>query len=381
MDVFCLSVGASALCVVTLLWTLTRGHDAWGPLGALGLLWASLCFSASPAVCGGVVLFCVGLICVKRREKLLPGEGRAVLITGCDSGFGHALAEHLAQVGVQVFAGVLDVNGGGAQRLKERGRENLHVLQLDVTDNVQVEEVHRYISAQVGHTGLWGMVNNAGVLHCPADAELLPLAASRRCMEVNFLSAVHLCQVFLPLLRRSRGRIVNMSSMAGVVPMPRFSGYGASKAALGLFSEVLRIEVSVWGVNVSVIQPTGYRTSIFGTSDDIRRYRDELLASVSPEAREDYGEAYISSLPSSLSQISQQSPKDLSPVLDALCHALLSAQPRPLYCPGRMGRLLPLLHRLCPTAVFAAIITAFLRDSQGEPPGPRGTPQSSESRS
>lgn len=139
-------------------------------------------------------------------------------------------------------------------------------------------------------TGLWGMVNNAGVLHCPADTELLPLAASRRCMEVNFLSAVHLCQVFLPLLRRSRGRIVNMSSLAGtdstqqspqnpgspgspgpdpgspgspagVVPMPRFSGYGASKAALGLFSEVLRMEASVWGVNVSVIQPTGFRTS------------------------------------------------------------------------------------------------------------------------
>lgn len=52
-----------------------------------------------------------------------------------------------------MFAGVLDVNGGGAQRLRERGRENLQVLQLDVTDSIQVEEVHRYISTQVGHTG------------------------------------------------------------------------------------------------------------------------------------------------------------------------------------------------------------------------------------
>lgn len=63
--------------------------------------------------------------------------------------------------------------------------------------------------------GLWALVNNAGVLYCPVDAELLPLTTYRRCMEVNFLAAVKMCQVFLPLLRRSRGRIVNVSSMAG----------------------------------------------------------------------------------------------------------------------------------------------------------------------
>lgn len=63
--------------------------------------------------------------------------------------------------------------------------------------------------------GLWGLVNNAGVLGSPADAELQPIAVYRRCMDVNFLSAVKMSQVFLPLLRRSRGRIVNVSSLAG----------------------------------------------------------------------------------------------------------------------------------------------------------------------
>lgn len=63
--------------------------------------------------------------------------------------------------------------------------------------------------------GLWGLVNNAGVLQCPADSELQPLAACRRSMDVNFLAAFHLCQVFLPLLRKAQGRIVNVSSMAG----------------------------------------------------------------------------------------------------------------------------------------------------------------------
>ncbi|XP_022617339.1 estradiol 17-beta-dehydrogenase 2-like [Seriola dumerili] len=370
----CFSVGAAALYVLTLLWRYRQDCHAGCRLGALvGALGASLCFTVSPVLCGGVLLTCsLHLICVSRRNELLPAKSRAVLITGCDSGFGHALAEQLSEMGVQVFAGMLDVNGGGAQRLRERGSENLQVLQLDVTDSTQVETVHRYICTQVGHTGLWGLVNNAGILHCPADAELQPMVACRRCMEVNFLSAVNMCQVFLPLLRCSRGRIVNVSSMAGEVPMPLFASYGASKAALRVFSEVLRMELSVWGVKVSVIQPAGFRTNIFGTNDDARRYRDEILAALSSEAREDYGEAYVSSLPSSLSRMSQQCAEDLSPVVDEMCHALLSVCPRPLYTPGQMGWLLPFLHRHCPTAVFDLIAMTFLKHTECEPAGLRG---------
>lgn len=294
-----------------------------------------------------------------------------MLITGCDSGFGLALAQQLSDTELTVFAGVLDVNGPGAQQLRERRSENLQVLQLDVTDISQIETAHRYICTQVADTGLWALVNNAGVLYCPVDAELLPLTTYRRCMEVNFLAAVKMCQVFLPLLRRSRGRIVNVSSMAGEVPMPMFAAYGASKAALSVFSKVMRMELSAWGVKVALIQPAGFRTSIFGNSDDVARYRDEILNAASSEAREDYGKAYISSLPSSLSQMSQQSAEDLSPVLDAMRHALLSVHPRPVYTPGQMGWLLPFLHRCCPASVFDAIITSIVKHTNCEPAGLR----------
>lgn len=159
---------------------------------------------------------------------------------GCDSGFGHELAKRLSQMGVTVFAGVLDANGAGAQRLREESSDKLQILQLDVTDGSQIEAAQRYVSSQMADkgatkhhdrrrtptvlslslkvfavAGLWALVNNAGVLHCPADAEIQPITAYRSCMDVNFLAAVKMCQVFLPLLRRSRGRIVNMSSLAG----------------------------------------------------------------------------------------------------------------------------------------------------------------------
>uniref|UniRef100_A0A8D0A8A5 Hydroxysteroid (17-beta) dehydrogenase 2 n=1 Tax=Sander lucioperca TaxID=283035 RepID=A0A8D0A8A5_SANLU len=278
---------------------------------------------------------------------------------GCDSGFGLALASRLSEAGLKVFAGVLDENGAGARRLREQGSQNLQVLQLDVTDDGQIETAHRHVHSQLHNTGLWGLVNNAGVLHCPADAELHPMAAYRLCVDVNFLSAVKMSQVFLPLLRRSRGRIVNMSSMAGDVAMPMLAAYGASKAALSVFSRVMRLELSVWGVTVVTIQPAGFRTS----SADAARYRDEIVSAASSEAREDYGMAYISSLPGRLSQMSRQSAEDLSPVVDAVCHALLAARPKALYTPGRMGWFLPFLQRCCPARVFDAVIMAPVQNS------------------
>ncbi|XP_073327806.1 17-beta-hydroxysteroid dehydrogenase type 2 [Pagrus major] len=375
----CFSVVAAAVSVFTVLWTLRDrcGSGYWtaacGALsGALsGALGSCLYLNVPPAVCGTALLTCSFiLICVtERRVKLLPAERRAVLVTGCDSGFGHVLAKRLSEMGLTVFAGVLDVNGAGAQRLREPGSENLQVLQLDVTDSSQIETAHRHICAQVADTGLWGLVNNAGVLRCPMNAELHPLTEFGLCMDVNFLAAVKMSQVFLPLLRRSRGRIVNVSSMAAEVPMTMFAAYGASKAALSMFSKVLRLELSVWGVSVVLIQPAGFRTNIFGNSDNITRYRDEILAAVSSVAREDYGEAYISSLPSSLSRMSQQSAEDVSPVVDDMCHALLALHPKPVYTPGRMAWLLPFLQRCCPTAVFDAILMIVPRHTDHEPAG------------
>uniref|UniRef100_A0A3Q3JVK0 Hydroxysteroid (17-beta) dehydrogenase 2 n=1 Tax=Monopterus albus TaxID=43700 RepID=A0A3Q3JVK0_MONAL len=300
----------------------------------------------------------------------------SVPLRGCDSGFGHALAKQLSDMGVKVFAGVLDVHGAGAQQLRARGCANLEVLQLDVTDGSQIAAAHQCIRAQnhslirAPHkhlnapikTCLWGLVNNAGILHTVADAELHPLLLYRRIMEVNFLGAVNMCQVFLPLLKRSRGRIINVSSVAGEVPMPLLAAYGASKAALSSFSKALRLELSAWGVRVAVIQPGGFKTNIYGNSDDI-------LTGISSETREDYGEEYILSLVSNMLKMSQQLSEDLSPVVDDMCHALLAVRPRPLYTPGPMAWLLPFLQCYCPTAVFDSIIMRILKNDNCEPAG------------
>lgn len=99
---------------------------------------------------------------------------------------------------------------------------------------------------------------------------------------------------------------------------------------------------------------------IFGSSDDITRYGEQLLAAVSPDIREDYGEAYILSLPSILTTASRQVAPDLTPVTDAMLDALLSARPKSVYTPGPMAWLFPALQRCCPVAVFDAITMKYL---------------------
>eukprot|EP00066_Takifugu_rubripes_P026430 XP_011615696.1 PREDICTED: estradiol 17-beta-dehydrogenase 2-like [Takifugu rubripes] len=251
---------AWALFAATLLWKLKR-RSSRGFCAAAFV--ASLHFLLPPIVHEVLLLVCSSVLVgvAHRGCELLPVENRAVLVTGCDSGFGHELARRLSQVGVLVFAGVLDAHGAGAQRLRAGTSEKLQVLQLDVTDDRQIEAAHRYICTQVNDTGLWGLVNNAGILQCPVDAEIQPMKTLLDYLDVNFLGAVKMSQVFLPLLRRSRGRIINMSSLAGAVPVPLFAAYGASKAALAIYSEVMRLELSAWGVRVSLVQPSGFRTS------------------------------------------------------------------------------------------------------------------------
>uniref|UniRef100_A0A3B3ZD39 Uncharacterized protein n=1 Tax=Periophthalmus magnuspinnatus TaxID=409849 RepID=A0A3B3ZD39_9GOBI len=266
---------------------------------------------------------CFGLICY--------------LFCGCDSGFGHGLALRLSGLGMQVFAGVLDSEGDGAKKLKEWDPERIAVLQMDVTNPEHIAQVKETINKRLGQKGLWGLVNNAGLLLCPVDAELQSTSSLRRLMEVNFLSAVTVTQTFLPLIRKAKGRVVE-------VPMPLLSAYSASKAALACFCRVLRLEMLQWGVHVAVIQPSGFKTSMELLIEPIMLILILLLLlllTLRPLVvilRE-------STWPSSNHQ-------DMSPVLDCIEHALLSTHPRPLYCPGKSAWLLPFLYTHLPTATF-----------------------------
>uniref|UniRef100_A0A8C1NGR1 Hydroxysteroid (17-beta) dehydrogenase 2 n=1 Tax=Cyprinus carpio TaxID=7962 RepID=A0A8C1NGR1_CYPCA len=221
------------------------------------------CLVHSSALKVGLVsVLCSVIHYVGREGVTLPTQNKAVLITGCDSGFGHDLARFLDSAGMRVFAGVLDELSPGALELKKAASPNVTVLQLDITNSSQITQALQYIQSQTGETGLWALVNNAGVLGYVCDGEILPIKMYKKCLDVNFIGSVEITQVFLPLIRQSKGRLINISSMAGEVPLPGFAGYGASKAALISFSGTIRQELSRWGVKVIIIQPGGFKTSV-----------------------------------------------------------------------------------------------------------------------
>uniref|UniRef100_A0A670YX99 Hydroxysteroid 17-beta dehydrogenase 2 n=1 Tax=Pseudonaja textilis TaxID=8673 RepID=A0A670YX99_PSETE len=184
-------------------------------------------------------------------------------------------------------------------------------------------------------TELWAVINNAGILGFIADGELLPMSSYKQCMDVNFFGPVEISKMFLPLLRKSKGRIINVSSLAGGIPMPRFAAYGASKAALSMFSGVMRQELSMWGIKVAVLHPSGFKTSIGGNPEDWEKEEQMILGSLAPDVKNDYGEDYIHNLRMFLGEMSSVCSSDLSPVFSDVLHALLAERPKGLYTPGK----------------------------------------------
>ncbi|XP_015671739.1 estradiol 17-beta-dehydrogenase 2 [Protobothrops mucrosquamatus] len=307
----------------------------WGLLLLLTL--EVLCFTTLGSSLGLTLfsLACLVFCFYTPAQAMLPVNRKAVFITGTDSGIGHELAKYLDSLGFTVFVSVLDAAGPGAKKLKETCSERLSILQLDITSSAQIKEAYLEIKQKLQHEELWAVINNAGILGFVADGELLPMSSYKQCMDVNFFGPVELSKMFLPLLRKSKGRIINISSLAGGIPMPLFAAYGASKAALSMFSGVMRQELSKWGIKVAVLHPSGFKTSIGGNPEDWKKEDQRLLESLAPDVKKDYGEDYIHKLRMFLSQMTSICSSDFSPVFSDVLHALLAEHPKGLYTPGK----------------------------------------------
>ncbi|KAM9069177.1 estradiol 17-beta-dehydrogenase 2 [Sarcophilus harrisii] len=321
---------------------------------ALLCLWGAYCFS-SLSIFWGWTLFsmaCCFSLAYSSSQEMLPVDGKAVLITGGDSGIGHVLSKYLDELGFTVFVGVLNEKGPGAEALKKSCSKRTSVFQMDITNPTQIKEVQARISEKVKHTGLWAVINNAGILGTLADGELLPMSIYRQCMDVNFFGAVEVTKAFLPLLRKSKGRFVNISSMAGIVPMKLFSAYCSSKAALTMFSGVMRLELKKWGIKVVLIHPAGFRTNIGGTTERWVKEENDILENVSPDVLEVYGRDYLRSSTWATHQQLNDSPADFSPLFTDVLHGILCKNPSALYTAGAFSYLFICLISFFPASVF-----------------------------
>lgn len=134
--------------------------------------------------------------------------------------------------------------------------------------------------------------------------------------------------------------------------MQKMAAYGSSKAALIMFSSILRQELSKWGVKVSVIQPGGFKTNISGTSQMWEKLERTVLDNLSPEVQEDYGQDYILSERSFLNLMKTSTDPDISPVLLDVRHAISAQSPFAFYAPGKLSYPWLCFASVSPTGIF-----------------------------
>jgi NAD(P)-dependent dehydrogenase (short-subunit alcohol dehydrogenase family) len=186
------------------------------------------------------------------QDKPAP---RAVLVTGASTGIGRNITEHLAAKGYFVYAGArkpadLDALGKIA---------NVQAIKLDVTRQEDVDAALTTIT-RAGR-GLQGLVNNAGVATVGSTADT-PMAEFDLVMQVNVYGPYRLVKAFTPLISASKGRIVQIGSISGVLAGRDVSAYSMSKHAIEAFTDSLAAQLEPAGVQVSVVEPGNYDSDI-----------------------------------------------------------------------------------------------------------------------
>ena len=197
---------------------------------------------------------------------------QSVVITGVSTGIGYGAAEVLIEQGFRVFGSVR--KQADADRLSERLGQNYTPLLFDVTDRAAIMAAAQRVREELQGRRLQGLVNNAGIASTGPLLEIDPDAV-REAMEINLLGPVMVTQAFAPLLGVDRarqgppGRIVNISSQAGIRALPFLGSYAASKFALEGYSEALRRELMIFGIDVVVIGPGPVKTAIWDKAEEI----------------------------------------------------------------------------------------------------------------
>ena len=253
----------------------------------------------------------------------MAGAERTALVTGASSGIGEACALRLSRAGWHVFAGVRRQED--ADRLAAEGVEP---VLLDVTDGDSIAAA----AERLGERGLAGLVNNAGIA-VAAPLEFLPVDELRRQLEVNLIGQVAVTRAFLPHLRRARGRIVNVGSIAGRSALPFLGAYAASKHALEAVTDALRVELCPFGIEVAIVEPGTIATPIWRKGAEAF----QRIAAEVPEAVTDLYGARLAAFREAAAAAGRrgESPDEVAKVVE---HALTARRPKTRYVVGRDAR-------------------------------------------
>ena len=265
-------------------------------------------------------------------------QGSIALVTGASSGIGKATAERLATAGYKVY--------GTSRRGAQTGQRRFRMLPLDVTSDESVTAAVGELIRSEGRIDL--LVNNAGFGVAPAGAEESSIEQARSIFDTNFFGIVRMTRAVVPYMRKQgSGRIINIGSVLGFLPMPYGALYSATKHAIEGYSESLDHELRTKGIRVSVIEPaytqTPFDANFLEPDAKLDEYR-EVRAAVSKRVKEVMATA-----------------EQPGVVADVVLQAASAAQPKLRYTAGPLANRLRLLRRFAPAGLMDAGIRRDLR--------------------
>jgi NAD(P)-dependent dehydrogenase (short-subunit alcohol dehydrogenase family) len=265
-------------------------------------------------------------------------KGKIALVTGASSGIGEATADRLAKAGYKVY--------GTSRRGAQAGTRSFEMLQLDVTSDESVAAAVSEVMRRDGRIDL--LVNNAGFGVAPAGAEESSIDQARSIFETNFFGLIRMTRAVVPHMRRQgSGRIINIGSVLGFLPMPYGALYAATKHAVEGYSESLDHELRTRGIRVSVIEPA-YTKTQFDTNF------------LEPDSKLDAYREVRAALGKTLKEVMAAGDSP-GVVADVVLKAASAARPKVRYTAGRLASRLRLLRRFAPAGVLDAGIRKDLQ--------------------
>lgn len=269
-------------------------------------------------------------------------NGSIALVTGASSGIGEATALRLAAAGYKVY--------GTSRRGAPSGHPSFDMLALDVNDDASVDAAVGDIIRRDGRIDL--LVNNAGFGVAPAGAEESSIEQAQAIFDTNFMGIVRMTRAVIPHMRQQgSGRIINMGSVLGFLPMPYGALYAATKHAVEGYSESLDHELRTQGIRVSVIEPAYTKTRLdanFMEADaKLEKYHQIRTA--------------LSATMDHVMRIAD--PPEV--VAEVVLKAARAARPKVRYTAGKLAGRLHLLRRFAPAALLDSGIRKDLRLDAG----------------
>lgn len=253
-------------------------------------------------------------------------------LSGCASGFGYQTAIELNKLGFKVLATCRDPHSGGAKRLIEEATNpsKMIVLGMDVTNDNNIECAYETITnAMTSSESLFALVNNAGVATLSELEIGTDLNELMKPLDVNLIGMIKVTRKFLPLIRQSKGRIVNIGSMGGLIPAPHSFFYSISKSAARGFSDNLRLSMYKFGVTVVSIMPWIYKTQMTDPKLLVERFEYNYKNS-SEEVRKAYGKTYADKVNKYVTTMLNYGSTSLD-VSNTIVDALTAHEPYPQY--------------------------------------------------